>query len=77
MYLNTWPIGSGTIRRCGLGVGMALLEVVWGWALRSLMLKLCLLWHPVSWCYIWVKMQNSQHHVYLHTSVLLDMLPMD
>lgn len=27
MYLNAWPIGNGTIRRCGLaGVGVALEE---------------------------------------------------
>ena len=31
MCLNAWPIGSGTIRRCGLvGVGVSL----WVWALR-------------------------------------------
>jgi hypothetical protein len=33
-----WPMGSGTLRRCGLvGVGLALLEEEswWGWALRS------------------------------------------
>ena len=29
MCLHAWPIGSGTIRKCGLiGVGMALLEEV-------------------------------------------------
>ena len=45
MCLNAWPIGSGTIRRCGLvGVGVALMEKVChcGFALRSAMLKLCL-----------------------------------
>jgi hypothetical protein len=32
MCLNAWPIGSGTIRRCGLiGVGMVLLEEVYHW----------------------------------------------
>jgi hypothetical protein len=31
-----WPIGSGTIRRCGLvEVGVALLEEVCTWPLRS------------------------------------------
>ena len=35
------PIGSSTIRRCGLvGVGVTLEDVChWGWALRSQMLK--------------------------------------
>ena len=28
MCLNVWPTGSGTIRKCGLGVGVALLEEV-------------------------------------------------
>jgi hypothetical protein len=29
MYLNAWPIGSGTILKCDLvGVGVALLEEV-------------------------------------------------
>lgn len=42
MCLNAWPIGSGTIRRCGpVGVGVALLKEVcyWGQALRFQMLK--------------------------------------
>ena len=26
MCLGAWPMGSGSIRRCGLGVGVALLE---------------------------------------------------
>jgi hypothetical protein len=28
MCVNAWPLGSDTIRRCGLGVGVALLEEV-------------------------------------------------
>jgi hypothetical protein len=36
MYLNACPIGSGTIRRCGLVEGSVSL---WRWTLRSQMLK--------------------------------------
>jgi hypothetical protein len=47
MCLNTWPMGSGIIRRCGLvEVGVAWLEEVpRGWTWRSQKLKpvLCLL----------------------------------
>ena len=46
--MNVWPIGSNTIRRCGLdGVGVALLEEVCvpvRSALRSHMFKLGLVW---------------------------------
>jgi hypothetical protein len=43
LYLDAWPIGSGTIRRCGLvGVGVTLFDEVChcGWTMRFQMLKL-------------------------------------
>jgi hypothetical protein len=48
------PIGSGTLRRCGLmGVGVALLEEVchWGWALRFQILKPSPVWHSLPAAY--------------------------
>jgi hypothetical protein len=38
MCLNPWPIGNVTFRKCGFLKGSVSL---WGWALRSPMLKLC------------------------------------
>jgi hypothetical protein len=84
MCLNAWAIGTGTIWRWVLiGIGMALLEEVslWGWALRSPMLKLCPVWNPASfWC-LWIKMSNSQqllqHHVCLHATMFSTVMIMD
>ena len=53
MGLNVWPIESGTIWRCDLGgVDVTLLEEVChcGQALKSPMLKLCLMWNKDSFC---------------------------
>jgi hypothetical protein len=53
---------------------------LWVWALRSHMLKLYLVWHPVPFCCLHTKMQNAQllhHHVCLHATMLPAMTIMD
>jgi hypothetical protein len=46
-------IGSYTTKRDGLIGGSVLLS---GQALRSLLLKLYLVWHMVPFCCLWIKM---------------------
>ena len=63
LWLNSWPIGSGTIKRCDLvGIGMALLKkcVTVGVGIAISMLKLYPVWCTVSPCYLQIKMQNVQ-----------------
>ena len=68
MCLNVWPIRTGTIGRCGL-VGGSYVTVGTG-TLRSYMLKLCLLWHTVSFCCLLIKMLLLQHHICLCAAML-------
>jgi hypothetical protein len=74
MQLNTWPIGSGIIRRCGLVGGSVLL---WCQNLRSPILKI----HSVPFCCHWIKMWNSQlllqNHYCLPASMLPNMMKID
>jgi len=63
MYVNAWPIGSGTIRRCDLvGVYTALLK------------KVCHCRFPMHKC---SRVPSFQHYVWLHSDMLPIMMIMD
>jgi hypothetical protein len=71
MVLNAWPLGVALSGDVACWREYVTVEV----ALKSPMFKLHPVWHALSCCCLWVKMQNSQLLLQNHVCLRAAMFP--